>query len=241
MKQILPNSGRMPKSLWQAACSFFQITADFIYPPCCLVCKTRLKNSKELVCRNCWESFPKLSQPFIPVNVLLPAPVWFETSLALFQFDDNIQHVIHYFKYRGFRRLGTDFGRRLALLYHDILPFTGVDALIPVPLHRVRLRERGYNQSAILARSIAANTKWPVWSDVLFRTRYTQPQVKMSHHRRLKNVMDAFAVKAPDRVRNTHIVLVDDVLTTGSTLNECARTLRIAGAKRIDCLTIVRV
>jgi ComF family protein len=241
MKRIFLNAGRMPQSIVQAARSFFLNAADFFYPPCCLLCKAYLEKSAELVCRHCWASFPRLAQSCVPANILLPAPVWFETSLALFQFSDSIQQLIHYFKYRGFKRLGTEFGRQLALLYNDTLPFTEVDALLPIPLHRVRLRERGYNQSALLAQACAEKTGWPVWSDVVSRTRYTQPQVKMSHDARKRNVMDAFSVQKPDRVHNAHLVLVDDVLTTGSTLNECARALRIAGAQRIDCLTIVRV
>ncbi len=116
-----------------------------------------------------------------------------------------------------------------------------VDVIIPVPLHPTRLRERGFNQSYLLAKAVGDQLKIQVWEKALSRTRYTQPQAKMQRKERLRNVTDAFNVNPIFNIKSKNIVLVDDVFTTGSTMNECARTLCLAGARTVTSLSIVRV
>jgi competence protein ComFC len=244
MIRFFRNPGRMVQPFVRATRSFFLMTADFIYPPSCLVCRNSLSNQAVLICRSCWGSFPLLSDPFLlitPVTLALPPPHFFHSSMALYRYSEEIQRLIHLFKYRGFWRMGDEFGRRLGQLYGSMTAHPVVDALVPVPLHRVRLRERGYNQSQILAAAISKESGIPLWHDVLRRDRYTKSQVKMTHDERIKNVFNAFQVRDGDRIDGSRILLVDDVFTTGSTLNECARTLRLAGAEQVDCISIVRV
>lgn len=114
------------------------------------------------------------------------------------------------------------------------------DFLVPVPLHRNRLKERGFNQSGLLARELARKMGWRVSFDVLARRIRTQPQTRLNRGERLKNVRGAFEVTRPSEVRDRRILLIDDVFTTGETLSECARTLKDAGAREVYALTVTR-
>ncbi|MDX2171374.1 MAG: ComF family protein [Deltaproteobacteria bacterium] len=114
------------------------------------------------------------------------------------------------------------------------------DVIVPVPLHRRRLRWRGFNQSALLARSLAAHTQRAVELRALMRVRATPPQVGLGERDRRRNVARAFAVREPEHLRGRSVLLVDDVMTTGATVNECARVLRRAGATRVEVVVLAR-
>lgn len=112
---------------------------------------------------------------------------------------------------------------------------------MPVPLHPRRLRQRGFNQSLLLARALYGHWRDQIRFDLLARTRWTEPQINFSGPDRLKNVFEAFSVLKPDAVRDRAVLLVDDVFTTGATVNECARVLKDAGAGPVLVLTLARV
>jgi ComF family protein len=113
--------------------------------------------------------------------------------------------------------------------------------IIPVPLCKSRLRERGYNQAELLARELSQYIEKPVLTNVLIRIKQTTPQKKMNPAERIKNMKNAFAVRDAELIRNKNIVLIDDVFTTGATANECIKTLKKAGAKLISILTVACV
>jgi ComF family protein len=131
----------------------------------------------------------------------------------------------------------------LAECLGDKLPIADedYDIVIPVPLHRGRLRWRGFNQAALLASAVARRLERPLDVTTLVRMRATPPQTSAGHRERQLNVRRAFAVKRPARVANPRVLLIDDVMTTGATVDECARTLLAAGARRVDVLTLARV
>jgi ComF family protein len=164
---------------------------------------------------------------------------YFQRCIALYTYGAAVQTLIHFFKYKGGRSLAIPFGRALAASLSAC--DQEVDALIPVPLHRSRLRDRGYNQSEKLASAVAENCGVPVWGDVLIRRKSTLPQARMDRTQRLNNLRQAFCVRYPERLQGRSLVLVDDVLTTGHTLDECARVLIEAGAASVFTLTIARV
>lgn len=116
-----------------------------------------------------------------------------------------------------------------------------VDLLVPVPLHRKRLRQRGFNQAALLARTLGKTQNLPVSFDALSRRVWTEPQTRLKRQERLENVKDAFHVAKPSAVDGLAVLLIDDVFTTGSTLKECARALKNAGVARVHALTVARV
>jgi ComF family protein len=121
-----------------------------------------------------------------------------------------------------------------------ILPLRDIDVILPVPLHGRRLYERGFNQALLLADRIGSRFSLPVCYDNLVRIRPTRPQVELSGRDRVKNVAGAFSLIAPLAVKNCRVLLIDDVFTTGATMNECAKVLKRAGAAHVAALTLAR-
>jgi ComF family protein len=150
------------------------------------------------------------------------------------------REAVHAFKFGGQRALARPLGDLLAALKTADLPVDAVDLLVPVPLHPRRERERGFNQSLLLARRIGRIWTVPVRSDVLVRASATRPQAELTADARRTNVRDAFALRRPEQVRGRHVVLVDDILTTGSTASACARCLKEGGAASVGVLTVTR-
>ena len=151
-------------------------------------------------------------------------------SLYVFEKEGAFQSVAHALKYSGTQSLGLELGKQLGrlLLERNIV----ADALVPIPLHRRKFRERGYNQSELLARGIEEATGIRLDSRVVRRKKFTQTQTTLSLEDRRKNVDDAF--ECPDSVSQyKSIIIIDDVITTGSTMICCARVLKAAGARRI--------
>jgi ComF family protein len=115
-----------------------------------------------------------------------------------------------------------------------------LDLAMPVPLHGSRLRQRGFNQALLLAQGVCGRFSVPLSFDNLYRTRHTRPQVELSGRERAENVRGAFAVARPGEVRDRKVLLIDDVFTTGATMNECAKVLKDAGAASVTVLTLAR-
>jgi ComF family protein len=159
-------------------------------------------------------------------------------SCFVFHADGAFQHMAHAMKYDGFVSIGYLFGHEIG----QAMKQRGVEAdlLIPIPLHKRKMRERGYNQAELIARGIAEETGIPVRTDVVYRTRYTETQTKLHIDDRKKNVEDAFAVTqhAAAVLGGARCVLVDDVITTGATIVSCAGTLLEAGAQSVLAASI---
>ena len=151
-----------------------------------------------------------------------------------------MREAIHAFKFGGRRTLAEPLGDLLVGFGLSALPGPAPDLLVPVPLHRRRERERGYNQALLVARRLERAWAVRVCADALLRTEATAPQAELDAAARRRNVRGAFAVVKPDLVEGRHLVLVDDVLTTGATAAECARALGRAGASVVGVLTIAR-
>jgi len=232
-----------PAGLVSGARFLFRLLLDFIYPPLCVLCERLLTGQETLVCHSCLAALPRHDEPQLAGDLLagaLAEPLCFVSSVAVFPYHDAIQTLIHMLKYRGYQALAEPLGRELARILPDFeLPDQAV--IVPVPLHKRRLRARGYNQSLLLAQVVQQHSHWPLWPDVLQRVRPTVPQARLSRAQRSRNLAGAFAVREGDRLHGLTVLLLDDVLTTGHTLNECARTLRAAGAAAVHTLTLVRV
>lgn len=150
--------------------------------------------------------------------------------------------LVHALKYQGWSRAAIPMARRMARLDWPQDVREERVALIPIPLSAARLRERGYNQSAVLASALAPDWRVPVWSDVLVRNRDTTSQVRLTPSERASNVAEAFAVPVRHqvRLRGQHVVLVDDVITTAATVNAAVQALVLGGARTISCVTFGR-
>jgi ComF family protein len=164
----------------------------------------------------------------------------FAYARAALRYGEIAREAIHAFKFGGRRGLANPLGDLLAGLGLRALPGAAPDVLVPVPLHPRRARERGYNQALLLARRLERAWGVPVASDALRRAVPTQPQADLDAAARRQNVRDAFAVQSPRLIAGRHVVLVDDVLTTGATAGECARTLSRAGAATVGVVTVAR-
>ncbi|MGH7367215.1 MAG: ComF family protein [Candidatus Rokuibacteriota bacterium] len=152
-----------------------------------------------------------------------------------------MREALHAFKFRGRRALAAPLGDLLVEALEGRLPAGRPELLLPVPLHPRREHERGFNQASLVARRIGRAWDRPVRGDVLVRTLATRSQTELDAPARRANVRNAFRLRRPELIAGRHVVLVDDILTTGATLSECARCLRGAGASTIGVLTVARV
>jgi ComF family protein len=231
---------------------------DFVYPQSCPICQRPLARDESFACKECWQSLSILPASFCPycrcyfgsdeskvehVCPCLDRPE--ERSIlavrSLGAFDDSYQKLIHRFKYDKRVPLGRRLAKRLAQRLVQGNDFVNCDLVIPVPLHRARRRERGFNQSQVLAEGISETTNVPLAGDILKRKKNTKDQTHLNAQERAENVRDAFTVTDAANLDGKNVILVDDVMTTGATLNECARILREAGAARIIAATLAVV
>jgi len=228
---------------------------DFIYPQHCCICGHPLEGEEKDACQNCWNELFILPAPFCPY-----CRYFLEDEGSIFKhrcpllphreerrilavrslgtFDDHYRKLIHQFKYQKKIPLGKRLAESLGRTVTQEREFLNCELVLPVPLHRARYRERGFNQSDILAEGVAEKTGLPLINDVLKRRKHTRDQTHLDAQQREANVKDAFVVVQPERVSQKKVILVDDVITTGATLNECARTLLEAGAKSILAVTL---
>ncbi|HAA91877.1 MAG TPA: amidophosphoribosyltransferase [Rhodospirillaceae bacterium] len=228
---------------------------DALLPQRCLCCGDII-DSAGAICSACWSSIDFLSSPGceccgtpFPYEVaeatLCPActaqPPSYDRARAAFEYDDVSRRLVTQFKYADQTDRAPAFGRMLLRVAEPLLQ--DADLLVPVPLHRWRLIGRRYNQAALLAQAVARSTGTPLALDLLRRRRSTPPQVGKSAAARRRNVAGAFALKpgAEKQLEGNRILLVDDVFTTGATVEECAKVLRRKGAVGVDVITLGRV
>lgn len=166
-------------------------------------------------------------------------PPAYNRARAAFVYNDASRALVLRFKHGGDTEGVTMFAVQMQRAGRRLL--TTADKLVPVPLHTRRLVKRRFNQSALLARAISKNTAIALETDTLLRHRHTPSQGGQSFVGRKRNVSGAFKVKDPERIKGQHVVLIDDVMTTGATLESCARTLKRAGASHVDALVLSRV
>ena len=205
-----------------AARSVLDLLIEFLFPLQCLGCEAELT----LMCDECLQA--------IPVRDYASGKEGELDKLIVATDFEAVQNYIHVFKY-GFV---TGLAEPLAqVILKRINGLEGDYILMPVPLHARRLRERGFNQSELLAVQVSRVKGWPL-STSLARKRYTKPQAELSRKKRLTNLKEAFYLKAP--VAGRQVILIDDVYTTGATMNECARALRSGGAASVYGLVLAR-
>ena len=221
-----------------------------LYPPRCLVCNLLGESG---LCAGCAGQITSVAAPVCPVcgqTLSAEDGVCFDCrrrkpaftkARSLGAYDGVLRHAIHQFKYRDKPQLAAPLGHLLADYAKGQAPdLNGLrfDALLPVPMHAVRQRIRGYNQSERLARVVGAELSLPLLAGALVRIRPTRPQVGLSADVRRTNLRGAFAVQQPALVLGKTLLLIDDVVTSGSSLHECASALNAAGAKAVYALTL---
>ncbi len=213
------------------------------YPRLCEGCNKPLVAGEELLCVGCAVELPETNYHNISDNESAlrfagRIPFQYATTLAYFTNDGLLQHLLHGLKYKGKQEIGYYLGRRLGLGLRETDWIASVDLIIPVPLHITKQNSRGFNQSKLIADGIASVTNQPVSEGMLTRVRNTETQTHKTRTERVNNMQDAFTITAPGTLTNKHILLCDDVLTTGATLEACALALLAAEGVKISIATI---
>jgi len=235
---------------------------DLVFPALCPVCHAILgAGRRDPLCGTCWSAIIRLDVPWCDTCGAAPAlspasadprqiahgrscaaceaaPPSYDYARSAAVYEGQLREALHALKFSGRRALAAPLGELAAEQCLAALP-AGIDALIPVPLAPERERERGFNQAALLARRIGRRLAVPTRPRWLARIRPTRPQSELSAGERRANVRGAF--RASRRVAGRHVLVVDDILTTGATVDACARALRDAGAQRVGVLTVARV
>lgn len=228
----------------------------FLYPSICQICETdRASGDEGLVCATCREGVRFLEPPYcgtcgMPFEGSLSdsfecancreMQLKFDFAQSAVIANELLRDVIHRYKYNRELWFEPFLGGLLLDAMRDSVNGGVWDALVPVPLYPVKLREREFNQSTRLAQWVGKRLELPVWDRHLKRTRPTPTQTALSRRQRLENVKKAFSVNSLEQAKNLSLIIVDDVLTTGATTSACAHALRKAGAARVAVWTVAR-
>ena len=228
---------------------------DLVLPPACPVCRARLGSASGL-CADCWQGVRFLERPWcerlgtpLPIDLgpgILSAaavadPPAFARARSAVSYEGPVPDLVHALKYADRTDLAPMLGAWMARAAHELV--ADADMLIPVPLHWGRLARRRFNQAALLAHEVGHLTGLPVATRLLLRTRRTPQQVGLGRDERARNMRGAFMVPGGKRadLAGLRPILIDDVLTTGATLEAATRALLTAGASAVDVLTLARV
>jgi ComF family protein len=226
---------------------------NLLLPPRCLACSTPV-SAPGTLCATCWRGLLFLGAPCCACcgypfdfdlgpgglcGACLAAPPLFDHARAALRYDDASRPLILALKHADRLHLAPPLAQWMRNAGAELI--AAADFQIPVPLHWTRLFARRYNQAALLAQEIAKLGGPPVVTNALIRRRRTPSQGHRSASARRRNVAAAFALRAPERIVGKRLILIDDVLTTGATVEECARVLKRGGAARVDVLTLARV
>lgn len=239
---LAKNRGRVNRAR-SAARQLYRALLDLVLPPCCVVCG----KVETWLCDPCAERLPFVSRPSCPrcanaydgpgvCSRCRSSPLQVAPVTSVFLFQDAVREAIYALKYHGGASVAIPLAGRMA----EAWGWLGLssDLLVPVPLHSERERQRGYNQSVVLARSLAPLVEVPLDETILFRTRATVSQTHLGTSERWDNVRDAFACSGSRELSGLRVTLVDDVMTTGATLNACAVALRARGARSVSAFTL---
>lgn len=207
------------------------------YPSLCMACGTTLMRQERVICTFCEYELPRTDFHRNPGNPLDQvfwgrAPVFRTAAMYYFHKGGKVQHLVHQLKYKGAKEVGVYIGVKMGRELLNEKDFRSIDLVIPVPLHPRKLKKRGYNQSEQIALGLSISAGYILDTTSFVRTVATETQTRKSRFARFENVKEIFQVTHREKLMNKHILLVDDVITTGSTLESCANILsQIPGVK----------
>lgn len=207
----------------------------------CPACNDKIKFITGSICSICGTTFPDSRAENHLCGDCLENKTYFSYARAVFCYETFILNAIHQFKYKRDISIGEMLASFMADFSFPDIDFTDYSLIIPVPLHIKRLRKRGFNQSLVLARAVEHKRQIPVNFSVLKRHKFTLTQTGSNKNERKENIKGAFEVTNKKKIDGKNIILIDDVYTTGATINECAKTLIKAGAQKVAVLTLARV
>jgi ComF family protein len=216
---------------------------SLVYPRICALCGNSLWRSEEVICQKCEYHLPKTNfhlDPENPVSRLFWGRARISSAAAFLHFNkgNSAQELIHKLKYKGRKDIGILLGNRYGLYLKNAPLFNGISSIIPVPLHRKKFVARGYNQSEQFGMGLSSAMGVPVESGELIRSHETETQTKKSRFKRWENVSETFTVRDPQKLEGSHVLLVDDVITTGATIEACILALAAIPGIRVSIAAI---
>jgi ComF family protein len=226
--------------------SAFQIVKAFshlFFPDICYGCGSDLVKPNQILCLRCLHQLPYTNfqqQPANPVEKIFWGRIRIQNAASLFYFtkDSIVERLLHQLKYGGKKEVGIYCGRLMGHAIKQSGLFNEIDALVPLPLFKTKEHKRGYNQSNLLCEGIAEITGIPVWKEVIERSAASETQTHKNRVERWKNIKERFSLKDADILKGKHVLLVDDVITTGATLEACGTELLKAGEVKVSILTL---
>jgi len=216
---------------------------ELIFPRLCVTCGDKLIEQERWICLHCLHHIPRTNFHLTtenPVAQLFYGRVRIEFATSFFYFTkgSKYQSLVHNLKYKGMKELGAEIGKHFAIDLLQSIDFSSVDLIIPVPLHPKKEKKRGYNQSWWIAIGMAAQMKKQVSVGNLIRVIATETQTRKTRFERWKNVEGIFEIRYPEDFCGKHILLVDDVVTTGSTIEACAQAILSKTDARVSIATL---
>lgn len=215
---------------------------DYFLPRFCPACNQKLNPQEDIICNTCVNKLKLTSDKLISVEYqkkfALNKLISDFHPLFIFEKESEIQHIIHSLKYNKHFRVGIFLGKVIGETLKDKFKSWQIDIIIPVPLHQLKKAERGFNQSDFISKGISLKTGIRWNKKIISRKRFTQTQTHLTAEERKANVKDAFKVKNSLKIKGKNLLLVDDVITTGSTISECACQLLKAGANKIYATSV---
>jgi len=235
---------------------YFFVLLDIIYPAFCPGCKSKIKAESELPicqtclghvkiddsprCYKCGNRLEGVRSNKYGCRFCRKKTYSFDHAFSVARYTGATKACLHLFKYKRKTQLAKPLGQMMLAFINHQDAIDTLDLIIPVPLHRSKLIERGFNQAELLSKILAAGLNKDISCNNLYRVKKTRSQFKLKKTERFKNVENGFACRYPDKLYGKSILLVDDIFTTGATLNECALSLKEAGAKAVIALTMAR-
>lgn len=216
---------------------------DFFFPRYCKMCGSRLFHEETDICVKCLASLPRTNlyryhSSEVEKMFYGKFPIERATAFLYYTKGGNVRRLVYSLKYYGNKHVGIFMGRYIAQELLSAGFFDDIDALVPVPLHRKKMHKRGYNQSEALAQGISEITRLPCITDVLQRMKPSETQTHKTRYERWLNVDGVFIVSKPEQLVDKHILLVDDVITTGATIVACADAMHGISGLRISVLAL---
>ena len=216
-----------------------EFVLNIIYPPRCILCEKIIPIKNNYICKKCsYEDYlikgnrcQKCSRSLQHSEKKLCKDcenqnLSYEKGFALFEYKGKIKGALYRLKYSRDKEVGKAFGNIISRYYKNEIQRLSIDLIIPVPIHPNKIRKRGYNQAQVIAKQISINLNIPLRNDVLIRIKDTKPQSKLSKKQRNNNLVDAFKLNKQINEKVKNILIVDDIYTTGSTIENCCKVLK---------------
>lgn len=207
---------------------------EYIFPPRCVFCNEILNAGTPIyICEKCADKIEYYNNCINSLNLPRNIETYCDGMVCVGRYSDSLKNSLKKFKFSNKPSYYRAFGKLLALKVQNTIQFENIDLIISVPLHKNRQKRRGYNQAELVARSVAKQLEVPFKGDVLVKTSESRSQSVLSRNERFSNLEGLFNVNKAETIFNKNILLIDDIITTGSTINQCSRVLKQAGANSI--------